>query len=220
MKLQKQLLTDFDVIVVVVYVCLLSAALAGVFSGEHGAFLTGSLSLFLGGDQIVDLDVALLNCLLLKPFFLLSVLVAVLVALFGSFRFSFLLVCVLVVDSIVEVLVVEFLVVPVQLSDARVESYHHVLILHEAGSHLDDFVRSLVSCLGVERTKDDTAGRIIFHQAVLVRLQAAFGELGIQIIRSPRRLVSWQLRRLVRALDCPLPKFLLLLLEVAELLLL
>jgi len=175
-------LVDLNVVVVVVYVCLLALPLAPVLV------------------EVVDQHVALLYLLLL---YFLCLLVLLLLHL--------LLVGVLVVHAVVEVLVVQFLVVPVQLAHSRVEADHQVLVFQQALGHRHDLLRRLVACLSVEGAQDYTAGRVVLQQAVLVGLDAALGELGVEVVWLARGLVVGQ---------AVFGQLVLLLLEVLEFLLL
>ena len=125
--------------------------------------------------QIIYLHIALPDVLFLQA--LVVILVTLLV--------HFLLVGVLVVHSIVKVLVIQFFIVPVQFPHSGVESDHHILIFQKALRLLHYFLGGLVSCLGVERAQDHTPRRVILQQAIIVSLNAARGELGVQIIRFP-----------------------------------
>ena len=87
------------------------------------------------------------------------------------------------VNPVVEVLVVQLLVVPIELSDSRMEPDHKVLIFHEAFSLLLDGIRIGRSSLSVERAQDDTPFGVVL-QAGGVSLQRALSELGVQIFRT------------------------------------
>ena len=172
----------------VVYVCFLAAPLARCLCRRAAWSSCGRcllLPLLLGGDEVVHLDIALFYAFFLQAFVLLVLRLALFLALLGAILFGLLLVGIFVIHAVVKVLVVQLLVVAIELTNAWVEPDHHVFVLHESRCLLDDLVGCLVASLRVEWAKDDAAGRIILHQAVLVRLNAALCELSVEVVGSP-----------------------------------
>ena len=101
---KKSVLTDLDVVVLVVNVCVLPLSPAN------------SLLVQLG-HQIVHFYVTLPDLLFLQ---------IVLLVVF----LPFLLVRVFVIDSVIEILVVQLFIVPVEFSNSRVEANHQILVCH------------------------------------------------------------------------------------------
>ena len=93
--------------------------------------------------------------------------------------FCFLFVGVFMVNSVVEILVVQFLVVTVKLTHSLVEANHQVFVLHQAGRLSDYFVGCLVSGLCVEGAKDHRSRGVIFEQRVFMRHDRTLGKLCI-----------------------------------------
>ena len=69
------------------------------------------------------------------------------------------------------------------------EPDHVVLVAHETLSLLQDAISRLLAGLRVERTQDNRARRIILHERVLVSLDAALGELCVQVVGPARSLL-------------------------------
>ena len=98
-----------------------------------------------------------------------------------------LIVCVLVVDAIVEVLVVELFVLAVELASTGVEADGHVLVDQKALHLLIDGL-CLRTRLSVEGAQNHRPRRVILHQGVIVGVNGVLGKLGIQVIRGPLAL--------------------------------
>lgn len=160
--------------ILIIDISLLAAPLAAAVDQGAGAGATTTcrrigavlgrcllLSLLFGGDEVVYLYVALLYGLLLKPLLIRLLLALLILAL--RLLLALLLVGVLVVHSVVEVLIVQFFIVAVQLTDARMESYHNVFVLHESFGHLENFDSSFFACLCVKRAQDHGARGVVFH---------------------------------------------------------
>ena len=81
--------------------------------------------------------------------------------------------------SIIKVLVVEFFIIAVKLSNSWMESDHKIFILHHVDRCCNYLLSCLISCLGIEWAEDYTPRRIIFQKTVLVSLDATFCELSI-----------------------------------------
>lgn len=174
-------LTQFDVVVVIVDVDGFSSALGTIIASARR-------------HQVVDLHIGVTDALLswsiistsgrVRRLALLGLLF-VLVALF-----AFLLVGIFVIDTVVKILIIQFFVVAIKLAHSRMESDHQVFVAHEALSLLYDARGRLLASLRVEGAKDDGARRIILHQRVLMSLNAALGELRVEIVGPSRSLLD------------------------------
>ena len=136
---------------------------------------------FLRTDKVLVADVVLRDDLLLKTTFFVFILVFILLIVLVTFT---LIVCVLMVDAIVEVLVVELLILAVEFADSSVEPNGHIFVYeHTLYLLIDGFGH--ISSLGVERTQNDRATRVILHQCVVIRVDGVLGKLGVQVLWLP-----------------------------------